>query len=124
MTTQRTFITDGLSERYSLPESLPKAKPSPHTDAEEFAKVHPWFVEWIIGHARKRKSEGSTRWSMKAAFELARHLFLARFGVAIPGVGRVGLNNNLTASMTRLIEKRAPDLAGFFRQRERPSERK
>lgn len=114
VTTQRSFLVDGLKGELRLP---PSTKPSPHDDAEAFAEVHGWFIEWIETEARRRKSAGHKSWSMKAAFEAGRHLFPAKFGANIPGVGKVGLNNNLTAPLTDLIVKRAPDLEGFFRQR-------
>lgn len=120
MTTQKSFLVDGFSNTLRLPEAaapVPAKEPSPHSDAEAFDAAHPWFLLWVAEEGRRRKRVGHKSWGMKAAFEEARPKFAAKFGVFIPGVGKVGLNNNLTAPLTVLLLKRAPDLVGFFRTR-------
>ncbi len=91
------------------------------TPAEKFAWFHennPHVYRALVDLARRRKELGRKHWSMKAAFEVLRHLGTFRTDPRSE-VTRYKLNNNNTAFYADLIMKNEADLAGFFRTRTR-----
>jgi len=76
---------------------------------EKFHAEHPDVYTELVQIAREEKSRGRRKWGMKAAYEILRSRRARSFM----------MNNNYTAIYGRLIMSHEPDLAGFFRLREK-----
>jgi len=80
----------------------------------EFHRQNPKVYDELVTLARKIKSRGYRKYSIKGLYEVLR------FNRALKTTGKeFKLNNNYTASYARMIMTNESDLNGFFDIRER-----
>lgn len=116
MTTQRSFLVDGMGERFALPEIPPTVAEKPD-GFDRLKQNHPWCLEWIRDYLRREVYNGAKSVGVRKAMEACRHTHQKRFGEDVPGVGRVGLNNNHQIAIVQWLYQNAPDLRPCIRRR-------
>lgn len=103
---QLGFTYDATTNALSVPQR--RTERTRDEELATFLLQHDWFENHVIKMAREHKLQGNKRWSMRAIWELSRHLF--KKGPK----DRHGLPNVLAPAMARRVMRVAPDLAGFF----------
>lgn len=115
MTTQRSFLVDGMGERFALPE-VPAAEPE-LSPFGKFCRRHDWFVPWVRDYLRRQIVDGAKSVSVRAAMEAARPKVNERAKTMVAGAGPVTLNNNWQMELTQELYRVAPDLRPYIRRR-------
>lgn len=88
-------------------------RPCTEKNFAEFHEQNPDIYKDIVSIARMLRARGMSRFSMKAIFEKLRWDRM----VATTSNEKVKLNNNYTSFYVREVERREPDLCGFFEVR-------
>ena len=102
-------------ELLSIPAEAIKEM-TPREKFEWFHENNPHVYRALVDLARRQKELGRKHWSMKAAFEVLRHLGTLKTDPRSETT-KYKLNNIYTAFYARLIMKQESDLAGFFSTR-------
>ena len=110
---EQTRRDENKTGRAKVPRA-PRLSIAEHFEA--FIEQRPDVYDLLVRLARDVKRRGVSDYGMKAVFERARWHFRIEKGEA-----DFKLNNNYTALFARRIMEREPDLAGFFKTRERRS---